>query len=196
LGKINNYAQARHALENAKKRWLAVNPTLNDHSGIYILTREENGFRYAYAGQAKAILTRLSQHLLGYQHIDISLKKRGLYTEDNPHGWKVHFEECPIAALDEAEKVWIKYMADHGFQLYNHTTGSQGEGKAGLGEGKSTKGYRDGLAQGRKNLARELKHIVDTHLEVRVRKDNKVTQKALEKFWTLLTEDNDNGIEN
>lgn len=35
---------------------------------------DENGFRYAYIGQAVHILTRLAQHLVGYQHIDLSLK--------------------------------------------------------------------------------------------------------------------------
>ena len=48
----------RKAIEQKNKRkLLAVNPNLNEESGIYFLTREdENGFKYAYIGQAKHIL--------------------------------------------------------------------------------------------------------------------------------------------
>jgi hypothetical protein len=87
------------------------------------------------------------------------------------------------------EQEYIKYYANNGYQLYNHTTGSQGQGKQALGEGKSTKGYREGLEQGRKNLAKELKHIIDTHLTITLnvqKQGNKQSQKALEKFWNLL----------
>mgnify|MGYP007016947549 CR=1 FL=1 len=44
----------------------------------------------------------------------------------------------------------------------------------------------------KKALARELKHIIDTHLEVSIRPEksnNKVSIKALEKFNDLLDED-------
>lgn len=56
---------------------------------------------------------------------------------------------------------------------------------------KSARGYRDGLEQGRKNLARELSHIIDTHLIVEIKPEkagNKVSQKAFEKFKGLLAE--------
>ena len=47
---------------NYKKKLLGICPTLNDNSGIYFLTREDsNGFKYAYIGQAKHILSRLAQ---------------------------------------------------------------------------------------------------------------------------------------
>lgn len=45
-----------------KQRWVKHFGDIPDESGIYILTREENGFKYAYIGQAKRILTRLAQH--------------------------------------------------------------------------------------------------------------------------------------
>ena len=182
---MKSYAQIKAIEEKNRRRLLVTNNKLNDESGIYILYREENGIRYAYVGQAKRILTRLVQHLSGYQHIDISLKKHGFWNEKE-NGWKIHFETCPISALDESERVWIKYMADKGYQLRNKTLGGQDEGKSGLDNQKPSKGYYDGLAQGRKSLARELKHIIDTHLEVKVKKENKITQKALEKFWELL----------
>lgn len=67
--------QAKAIEQNNKKRLLEVNPKLDEESGIYFLTRiDENGFKYAYIGQAVHILTRLAQHLVGYQHIDLSLK--------------------------------------------------------------------------------------------------------------------------
>ena len=78
-------------------------------------------------------------------------------------------------------------MANKGYQLRNKTIGGQDDGKSGMDNQKPPRGYHDGLAQGRKNLARELKHIIDKHLEIRLLKqDNKISQKALEKFWELL----------
>ena len=95
------FRQAKAIEQKNKQRLLAVNPKLDDESGIYFLTREdEQGFRYAYIGQAVHILTRLAQHLVGYQHIDLSLKKHGLYSEDNPCGWNVHFINYPTTILD------------------------------------------------------------------------------------------------
>ena len=185
---MTNIAKIRAIEEQNKRRFLALNPNLNEKCGIYILYREENGIKYAYVGQAKHILTRLAQHLSGYQHIDLSIKKHGLANEKD-HGWKVTAFHCAIEDLDDQERVWIKYMADRGYQLRNKTLGGQGEGKIGLDNQRPSRGYRDGLVQGRKSLAKELKHIIDTHLEVKVKKDNKVTQKALAKFWELLGEE-------
>lgn len=188
----NNLAKIK-AIENQnKKRWLAVNEKLTDRSGIYIMTRmDEDGIKYAYVGQAKHILTRLAQHLSGYQHIDLSLKKHGLYSKKNPFGWGVRFFEFPIHLLDQKEQEFIKIYATNGHQLRNKTSGSQGEGKRKIDEYRPAKGYRDGLAQGRKNLARELLNIIDKHLIVKVRDDkanNKVSLNALDKFNTLLRE--------
>lgn len=188
-----NIRQAK-AIENKnKKRLLAVNNTLDDKSGIYFLTRtDENGIKYAYIGQAKHILTRLAQHLAGYQHIDLSLKKHGLYSSENPYGWKVGFLHFSLSELDEKEQYYIKQYATGGYQLRNKTAGGQGEGKSQIDEYRPTKGYRDGLAQGRKNLARELNNIIDKHLVVSLKPEkanNKVSQKALEKFNGLLSEE-------
>jgi len=175
-----------------KELFLAINPQLNEKSGIYFLTRvDETGFKYAYIGQAKHILTRLAKHLSGYQHIDISLKKHGLHSEGNVYGWKVGFLEVPISELDEKEQYYIKLYASKGYQLRNKTAGGQGEGKVQIDEYKPSKGYRDGLRQGRKNLARELSHIIDKHLVVNLKPDkqnNSVSAKAFEKFNELLKE--------
>lgn len=185
-----NVARAKAIEAKNKKRLLAMNPKLSEVSGIYFLTREdENGFKYAYIGQAVHILSRLANHLSGYQHIDLSLKKHGLYAADNLTGWKVNFMPYARDSLDNMEQFWIKHYAGKGYQLRNKTSGSQGEGKAQIDEYRPAKGYRDGISQGRRNLAKELSHIIDKHLVVSIREDkknNKVSIKAFEKFNDLL----------
>lgn len=189
-----NFRQIKAIEQKNKQRLLEVNPGLDDESGIYFLSREdENGFRYAYVGQAVHILTRLSQHLVGYQHIDLSLKKHGLYAEDNPYGWKVNFRHYTTNLLDKMEQLWIKQYADKGYQLRNKTSGSQGEGKSQIADYRPQKGYRDGLKQGRINLARELSSIAEKHLKIEIRddkKNNKISQKQFEKFKELLNTEN------
>lgn len=188
-----NFRQVKAIEQKNKQRLLEVNHRLDDKSGIYFLTREdEQGFRYAYVGQAVHILTRLAQHLVGYQHIDLSLKKHGLYSEDNPCGWNVNFINYPTTILDEMEQLWIKRYAYKGYQLRNKTSGSQGEGKSQIADYRPQKGYRDGLKQGRINLARELSSIAEKHLKIEIRddkKNNKISQRQFEKFKELLSED-------
>lgn len=188
----NNFKKAKAIESQNKRRLLEVNPYLDERSGIYVLTREdENGIRYAYIGQAKHVLTRLAQHLVGYQHIDLSLKKHGLHSNDNFFGWKIGFSHYPENSLDEMEQYYIRQYANDGYQLRNKTSGSQGEGKRQIDEYRPSKGYHDGLRQGRKNLARELSHIIEKHLEITLKegkKNNKVSQNALEKFQALLTD--------
>lgn len=185
---MTNIVKIRETEAQNKKRFLALYPALTEESGIYILYREENGIKFAYVGQAKHILTRLAQHLVGYQHIDLSLKKHGLANE-KPNGYSVAIERCPLYMLDEKERWWIQKMAANGYQLRNKTLGGQDEGKGGLDNQKASRGYHDGLAQGRKSLAKELNHIIDTHLVISLKKDTKVSQKALEKFYELLKGD-------
>lgn len=189
-----NFRQIKAIEQKNKKRLLEVNSRLDDESGIYFLTREdEQCFRYAYIGQAVHILTRLAQHLVGYQHIDLSLKKHGLYASDNPYGWKVNFSYYPTDMLDEMEQKWIKQYADKGYQLRNKTSGSQGEGKSQIADYRPQKGYHDGLKQGRLNLARELSSIAEKHLKIEIREDkrnNKISQKQFEKFKELLNTEN------
>lgn len=191
-----NIAKAK-AIEQKNKKWLLkLNPKLNDESGIYFLLREdENGFKYAYIGQAVHTLSRLASHLVGYeQHIDLSLKRHKLYDkEKNPYGWRVEFLNFSESQLDEKEKHYIKLYADKGYQLRNVSLGGQGENRASgsIGERKAPKGYMQGIQQGRKNLARELSSIADKHLKIEIRADkfnNKVSQRQFEKFKELLKE--------
>ena len=78
-------------------------PSVSEKSGIYTFWRiDENGFKFAYVGQAKNLLKRLAEHLSGYQHIDCSIKKHKFYDEEtNPYGYHVEIiEECAEEALD------------------------------------------------------------------------------------------------
>ena len=190
-----NIARAKEIEQENKKRLLKLNSKLNDKSGIYFLLREdENGFKYAYIGQAVHTLSRLASHLVGYeQHIDLSLRKHKLYSEDNPYGWRVEFLNFPESQLDEKEKYYIKLYADNGYQLRNVSIGGQGGNRdsGSIGERKAPKGYMQGIQQGRKNLARELSNIAEKHLIIRLKPEkehNKVSQKQFEKFNQLLDE--------
>lgn len=191
-----NLRQAKAIEYKNKKRLLEINPSLDEGSGIYFLTRsDEDGIRYAYIGQAKHIITRLAQHLVGYQHIDLSLKKHGLYSAENPYGWKIGFLHIPISELDEREQYYIRQYAQAGYQLRNKTSGSQGIGKKQIDEYRPQKGYHDGILQGKKSLARELSNIIDKHLVISLKeekKNNKVSIKAFEKFRSLIQEENYN----
>lgn len=191
-----NYKQVKAIECKNRQRLLAVNPGLNNMSGIYFLTREdEDGFKYAYIGQAKDILQRLCSHLVGYQHIDLSLKKHGLYSKENPYGWRVNYKTFPVSQLDEKEQFYIKQYALNGYQLRNKTSGSQGQGKRQIDEYKPAKGYRDGLNQGRKNASKEVAHLFDKHLNYSTKSDppTKNQQKAAEKFEEFLSYHIDNG---
>lgn len=185
-----NVAKAKAIEKKNRERILAVNPHVDEKSGIYFLTRtDEDGFRYAYIGQAVNLLSRLAGHLKGYQHIDLSIKSHGLYSTDNIYGWKIGFLHYPVDKLDKWEQYWIKCYADKGYQLRNKTSGSQGEGKKQIADYKPPKGYRDGIQQGRINLARELANIAEKHLVISLKpekQNNSVSKKQYQKFMELL----------
>lgn len=177
------------AIEKANKdRILKANPNVTERSGIYFLLREENGFKYAYIGQAKHLLTRLAGHLKGFQHIDLSLKKHGLYSVDNPTGYTINFIEYPVNKLDEMEQKYIRAYANKGYQLRNHTSGSQGEGKIGLDNNNPKKGYRQGVEYGYLKARREVAHLFKLHLDYKKKseKPNKNQEKAMQKFAVFL----------
>ncbi len=163
-------------------------PDMPTRSGIYFLLREENGFRYAYIGQARNLLKRVSEHLSGYQHIDLSIRKHGLYTSDNPCGYRIHWLDVPLRQLDEKEQHFIKKYANAGYQMRNATAGAQGTGKHGLDNAKPPKNYYDGLNQGYKNAQKEVKHLFDLHLDYIPKKEppTKLQEKAMQKFKDFL----------
>lgn len=184
-----NIAKVKAIEQKNKKRLLAVNPKLDDKSGIYILWRTEV---HAYVGQSVGLLTRLAQHLAGYQqHIDLSLKKHKLYSSENPYGYRVDFIHCDKSELDDKEREYIQKCVDKGWILKNKTSGGQDDGKEKIAEYKPPKTYRQGIQAGKKALARELSSIISKHLTVRLKPEkqgNKVSEKQLEKFNQLLDE--------
>lgn len=191
MSQHKNIAQIKAIEKKNRERLLKVNPNLNDRSGIYFLTRtDENDISYFYIGQAVNIIQRMCGHLTGYQHIDLSIKKRGFYSEENHYGWKLNFINYPKSDLDKMEQYWILEYTKRGYQCrYNKTAGGQGEGKEKINEFKPSRGYRDGLKQGEKNLARELSSIAEKHLKIEIRddkKNNKISQRQYEKFMDLL----------
>ena len=175
--------------QEINQRLLLVNPKLNEQSGIYFLTREdEQGIKYAYIGQAKHILSRLAQHMTGYQHIDLSLKKHGLISNSNMCGWNVNFLNFPEELLDEKEQYYIKKYALGGYQLRNKTAGGQGSGKKQINDYRPGKTYRQGVEQGMKNASRDVAKLFEKHLNVSA-KSNPPTvnqMKAMDKFEKFL----------
>lgn len=185
-----NYKKIYAIEKSNRERLLKVNPNLDDKSGIYFLTRtDEDGISYFYIGQAVKILQRMCSHLTGYQHIDLSLKKRGFYSADNPYGWQINFIHYPKTELDQMEQYWILQYTKKGYQCrYNKTAGGQGEGKEKINEFKASKTYRDGLKQGYKNASREVSHLFELHLDYKTKSDkpSKNQQKAIDKFDKFL----------
>lgn len=182
-----NYKQLYAIKKANEEKILQMCPCPNT-SGIYFLLREEDGFRYAYIGQAKHLLSRLAQHLSGYQHIDLSIKKHGLWSKENLTGYKIHFLEYPECLLDEMEQEYIKRYANAGWQMRNATAGSQGKGKHGLDNAKPPKNYYDGLSQGYKNAQKFAANLFDKHLDYKQKSDkpNKNQEKAMQKFKDFL----------
>ena len=183
-----NYKQIYAIKKANEERILKACPNCPNTSGIYFLLREEDGFRYAYIGQAVRLRERLGSHLSGYQHIDLSIKKHGLWSVENPTGYRVHYLPVPKEMLDEMEQKYIKQYANAGYQMRNATSGSQGVGKKGLDNARPTRTYYDGLAQGYKNAQKEVAHLFDLHLDYTTKKNppTKLQEKALEKFKDFL----------
>jgi hypothetical protein len=188
-----NYKQIYAIKKANEERILKVCPNCPNTSGIYFLLREENGFRFGYIGKAKHLIDRLGSHLSGRtQHIDRSLLAHGLWSEENPTGYRVHFLEYPEEKLNEMEQFYIKKYANAGYQLRNVESGGS-EGKTDIGERKPSRGYYDGLAQGYKNAQKEVAHLFDLHLDYTTKKKppTKLQEKALSKFKDFLEADNE-----
>lgn len=185
-----NYKQIMAIRKANEDKIRRLCPEADDYSGIYVFWREdEDGFKFAYIGQAIHLCKRMAEHLSGYQHIDLSIKKHKLYDEEKaPYGYYVEvLEKCSIEKLDEREQYWIKWYADRGYQLRNATTGSQSSGKKALGEGKPSKTYRQGVEQGYKNARRDVARWFEKNLTYSINgTPGKRNQAAYDKFTEFL----------
>jgi hypothetical protein len=192
-----NYKQIYARKKENEQRILKVCPNCPNTSGIYFLLREENGFKFGYIGKAKHLLERLGGHLAGYkQHIDRSLKKHGLWSEENETGWKIHFLEFPESQLNEKEQYYIQKYANAGYQLRNVESGGS-LGKTDIGERQPAKKYFDGVEQGKKNTREFVKHLFDLHLDYVPKKNppTKLQEKAMQKFKDFLEVENESKID-
>lgn len=166
--------------KQAEEKLMKVCPELKNESGIYVLTRDdESGLQFAYIGQSVKLIDRLVSHLNGYsQRIDISLKKRGFYDElKRPFGWKLEVFFYNESELDKQEQNYIYDYASIGYQLYNRTSGSQGQGKVGINDDQTTKGYRDGLKKGYENCLKDIREYFDKYLDYRPKVDKECFKK-------------------
>lgn len=189
-----NYKQI-YAIKKANEEKIKrLCPGAEQSSGIYCFYRvDSNDFHFCYIGQAAKdnLLSRCADHLQGYkQHIDLSIRKHGLYDEEkNPYGYKLMVLcYCSPDKCDEMEQFYIKKYADDGWQLKNVETGGK-SGKTDLNERKPAKGYRDGLIQGYKNAQRDVSKWFEKNLTYMINgKPNKNKEKAYDKFTDFLNE--------
>lgn len=184
-----NYRQIFARKEEEKKKLLALNSQLDNQSGIYIFTRFENGFKFAYVGQALHLLDRLISHLQGYeQHIDRSLKKHKLWSKDNPNGWQIKFIHCHQENLNAIEQQMILEYATSGYQMLNKTSGSQGTEKFAIVDNQR-KGYLQGKQDGKIAILRQIKVYFDKYLDFVIKgKETKIKARKLQEFRELLDE--------
>ena len=194
-----NYRQIYARKAECEKRIKEVCPEITNRPGIYIFYRTDtdSGLRFCYIGQAKRLTERCAQHLQEYDHIALSLKKRGFFDplnpEVNPGGWKLSVWECSsLDALDNAEIEAIREYANNGYQLFNRTAGGQGDGKVIFDNKRQSKTYREGLAQGYLNARREVAHWFSLHLNVSMKKPTKNAEKALAKFQEFINLEEEN----
>lgn len=190
--KVVDYSAIFDKMDKLKAQVKDTCPNAKDESGIYVLTRESGGFKFAYIGQSVNVLTRLAQHLDGYKkdkptHIDLSIKKHGLYSFENRQGWKIGCLYFPKEILNEKEKFYVHLYANAGYQLRNKTSGSQGDDKFGISPNKDNRGYREGVSYGEKRAIKRIKEFFDKYLDYSIKPPiNKVKERKLKEFEELL----------
>ena len=192
--KANWYRQRKAILYPYEKAILEQYPKTPTGSGIYVLTRSENGKNKAYIGQSIHILQRMAEHMIDHKgHIDKSLKIYGLKTILNPKGWKLETIECEKAKLDIVETNYIAYYEKNGYEVYNKTSGGQGEGKRKIAEYKEAKGYRKGVEYGYLKARKEIAKLFEKNLAAVFQgSPNKLKERALWKFQEFINVEKEN----
>lgn len=185
----------RFAILNKNKRIVRqlCDNELTIDSGIYMFYRtNENGERCFYVGQAKNLLQRTAEHLMGKkQHIDKSIYVHKLYSEDNPTGWKLRvLINCREEDLDHFEKFYIDFNKQQGFKCYNVSSGGQGsERTTDVGERLQTKlkSYKNGKGLGYEKAKNEAREFFNNYLDFSIKgKPNKVKERKLREFKEWL----------
>ena len=87
-------------------------------------------------------------------------------------------------------------MASKGYQLKNHTIGGQDDGKKGMDNQRSPRGYRDGVRQGEKNARREIAKLFKNSLTFSINGKSTVhKQNAYTKFKEFISIDEEKNDE-
>lgn len=166
-------------------------PKANNQSGIYVFYRiDQNGIKYAYIGKAEhSLISRMSDHLSGYdQHIDLSLRKHGLYSKNKkPYGYKCDVVRyCLPSQCDELEQYYIKQWADNGYQMRNTQSGGTA-GRTNINDNKPSKGYYEGIARGEEKAYKQIKVFFDKYLDFTIKgAANKTKERKLAEFKEIL----------
>lgn len=194
MGKVINYRQVFAKKSALEKRIKEVCPNAMDKSGIYIMTREENGFKFAYIGQSLTCLSRLVAHLQGFdQWIDKSIKSHKLYSDKNPTGWKIGCLYFPKERLDEKEQYYIKLYADNGYQLRNVSSGGVGT-KFGVNDNKTSRGFYEGVGYGIEKTKKQVRTYFDKYLDYSIKpKTNKIKERKFAEFTQFLADNGESG---
>lgn len=185
-----NYKQIFARKKAVAEKLKRICPNITNDSGIYFYTREkEEGGRAFYIGKSRHLLDRCVTHDTTYsQRIDKSLKSRKYFSKTNPYGWKLNVLFFPEYILDEKEAYYIELYRKEGGECYNIESGGS-LGKEIIGERKAPKGYRDGLAQGRKSAKKEVNAFFK-YLDYSIKQpSNKIKERKYNEFAEWLKSD-------
>lgn len=182
-----NYKQLFAIQKRLEEQVKMACPNMKHQAGIYFYIRKDEEGKHCYIGQSQDCLKRCASHMHGYQHIDISLRKRGFYSPDNTTGWELNVLYFPENMLNEKEQYYIDAYTKAGYDVYNIESGGT-TGKTMINERKPARGYMDGLKQGRKTVCRDLKNLLDKYLVVSLKVESRHAQNGLDKFWKIINE--------
>ena len=182
-----NYKQLFAIQSKLEKQLKLACPEIDNKSGIYFLTRQDDDGSYFYIGKGVNLIRRMCSHLQGYQQrIDISLKKRGFYSKENILGWELNVLHFRPEELNEKEQFFIKKYLDAGWISYNVESGGT-TGKEIIGERKPAKTYTDGIKQGQKKTREEVKTYFSKYLDFAIKPPaNKIKERKAEEFKNWL----------
>lgn len=187
MAKQVNYRQVFARKSELERQIKKICPNAMNKSGIYIMTREENGFKFAYIGQSLECLSRLVAHLQGFdQWIDKSLKSHKLYSDKNPTGWKIGCLYFPKEELDDKEQFYIRLYAKNGYQLRNVSGGGVGS-KFGVNDNKVSRGFYEGVGYGIDKTKKQVKVYFEKYLDFSIKQPtNKIKERKFAEFQEFL----------
>ena len=195
-----NYRQRFAILNDKKKIIKSICPEITTKSGIYLFYRKnEQGQDCCYIGQAKNLLERTAQHLMGRkQHIDKSLYVHKLYNGNNRFGWKLAIlKKCNMDELDYFEQFYINFYKDiDNTVLYNVTGGGQIDKAKDIGERLQTKlkSYKNGKDLGYEKARNEIKVFFEKYLDYSIKgKPTKIKERKLAEFGEFIADNKESG---